>query len=50
MRKHSSFAIAATIVVLATIFWVTSGPTQADRTGSISSSSSPTIQSLAPVW
>jgi hypothetical protein len=50
MRKHSSFAIAATILILATVIWAASGATQADKTGSVGLSSGPTIQSLPPVW
>jgi hypothetical protein len=50
MRKNTSLAIAATILTLSMIVWAASGATQADKTGSVSASSSLTIQSLPPIW
>jgi len=50
MRKNTSFAIAATILILSMIGWAASGTIKADKTGSVGSSSSLTIQSLPPIW
>ena len=47
--KYSDFAIvAATIVVFATIFWLTAGATEADKVWL--NHFGPRIQSLQPVW
>jgi hypothetical protein len=50
MRKDTSFVIAATILILSMIVLAASGATKAEKTGSVSSSSSLTIQSLLPIW
>ena len=51
MRKNTSFSIAATMLVLTTIFWAASGATKADKIGLAYYSVTilPTAQ-LEPIW
>ena len=51
MRKNASFSIAATILVLTTIFWAASGATKADKIG-LAHYSLATLSTaqLEPIW
>jgi hypothetical protein len=51
MRKNASFSIAATILVLTTIFWAASGATKADKIGLAHYSLTTLLTAqLEPIW